>query len=440
MRLTGWGQYPSHKCNLVAPRSIADAQALIAAGHCIPRGNGRAYGDSALNTAMTMHMKHFNRMVSFDDHSGQLVAESGILLADVIAAFLPKGWFPSVTPGTKFVTLGGMVAADVHGKNHHKDGSLGQFIDWIEVLDCEGRVRRCSREQNEVLFAWTIGGMGLTGIILRVAMRLQRIETSWIRQTSRPARNVDVAIDQMEGNLDATYSVAWIDCLAKGSALGRSVVMFGEHATVDELAKKHRKTPLKTQPKRRLNVPMNAPAGLLNQWTLRAFNHSYYNAGIRNKGTRLVDWDSYFYPLDAILNWNRIYGRKGFAQFQCVLPLETSRNGIRALLQATSNAGTGSFLAVLKRFGKQNGPFSFPMPGYTLALDFPINRKTLMLMQQMDDIMIAHQGRSYLAKDSRMTAATLRQTDPRVDMFTQMRETLGARDRFSSVQSERLKL
>lgn len=440
MKLSGWGRYPVHEARVTAPRDMAGLVECLAHGSLIVRGNGRSYGDSAVNGINTVSMRHFNRMIAFDPHDGQLVAEGGVLLSDVISVFLSRGWFPAVTPGTKFVTLGGMVAADVHGKNHHREGSFGACVDWLDLLQSDGSVARCSRREHPDLFEWTIGGMGLTGVILRVAMRLRPVETGWIRQTTIPAWNLDEALAALEDSDRATYSVAWIDCLSRGDALGRSLVMLGEHAVVTDLPAEKRTRPFETKKKRRLSVPLDLPSGLLNGLTVRAFNEAYFRAGLRKAGEALVDWDGYFYPLDAILGWNRIYGRKGFVQFQCVLPLDQSRDGLEALLRATAAAGQGSFLAVLKRFGDQASRFSFPMAGYTLALDFPVTRRTEPLMQTLDQITLEHGGRFYLAKDARMSAETLRRSDPRTEEFLEMRRGAGRSFAFRSAQSERLNL
>jgi decaprenylphospho-beta-D-ribofuranose 2-oxidase len=440
MTLSGWGRYPVHSAKVFAPRTNGALADRVRAGSMIARGNGRSYGDSAVSLQNTVHMRHFNRLMAFDAETGQVVAEAGILLADIIHTFLPQGWFPAVTPGTKFVTLGGMIAADVHGKNHHIDGSFGSFLDWIDVMDAQGTVRRCSHQENTNLFAWTIGGMGLTGVILRAAFRLRPVETGWIKQTTLPTTNLDATFAALEQSSNAPYSVAWIDCLSQGNILGRSLVMLGQHATRNDLTKQQQKSSFDAPAKRPKSMPFALPSGVLNGVTARAFNALYFRRGSRNAGTQLVAWDSYFYPLDTVLGWNKIYGRKGFAQFQCVLPLDQSRTGLQALLTATSTAGAGSFLAVLKRFGPQQGRFSFPMPGYTLALDFPVKTKTLALMNILDQITLAHGGRFYLAKDSRMTAETLRASDPRTDHFVQMRDAAALRPVFASAQSERLDL
>ncbi|MCW1429715.1 FAD-binding oxidoreductase [Novosphingobium sp. JCM 18896] len=440
MMISGWGRYPRQDCVVHSPRSEADLRGLVERGPAIARGNGRGYGDCAQQPANTVSMLKLNRMLAFDADTGLLVVEAGVLLAEVIDAFLPRGWFPPVTPGTKFVTLGGMVAADVHGKNHHRDGSFGRFVAWLDLLDGTGEVRRCSAQSDPELFAATIGGMGLTGVILRVAFHLQRVESGWIRQTTLPAPDLDTAMRLFEDHADVPYSVAWIDCLAGGRSLGRSAIMLGEHAVAADLPEALRMAPFRTPRRKLRNVPFDAPAGLLNGLTVRAFNAVYYRRQVMKRGLQLVDWDSYFYPLDALGQWNRIYGGRGLLQFQCALPLASARAGLAELLAAISASGQGSFLAVLKRLGGlPGGTFSFPLDGYTLALDFPVSAKVLALMERLDAIVLAHGGRFYLAKDSRMSAATLRASDRRVPQFLALRQAEGAAA-FASSQSERLEL
>lgn len=442
MKLSGWGRHPSADCAVARPR---DAEALDrtlaeAPGDLIARGNGRAYGDSALNLGLTLDMRGLDRILGFDPVTGQVVAEAGVLLADLIEVFLPRGWFPAVTPGTKFVSIGGAIASDVHGKNHHAHGSFGMFVDWIDVLGPDGEERRACRAENAELFEWTLGGMGLTGVIVRAAIRLTRVQTGWIRQTMHPAADLATAMDLFEHGQDATYSVGWIDCLASGAATGRSLVMLGEHARLDELGPKERRDRWVQQPRGKKAVPIDFPSFALNSLSVRAFNKLYYVNGRRQAGLALIDYDSYFYPLDAILEWNRIYGRKGFAQFQCVIPLAASKPGLKALLKAIAHSGQGSFLAVLKRMGAQQSRFSFPMEGYTLALDFPMRQDTPELFALLEAIAIDHGGRFYLAKDSLLTPERLRQSDGRTAAFTRMREASGAGARFRSLQSERLRL
>ena len=320
------------------------------------------------------------------------------------------------------------------------DGSFGAFVDWIDVMDAKGTVQRCSRQENAELFAWTIGGMGLTGVILRAAIRLRGLETAWIKQTTLRAANLDAAITLFEQARDAPYSVAWIDCLSKGNKLGRSLVMLGEHARPDDLTESQRNNVYQCGTKRRISVPFNLPSLLLNSITISGCNAFYHWNSARKAGRRLVDWDSYFYPLDSILGWNKVYGRSGLAQYQCVLPLDQSRQGLHALIEVISRSRTGAFLAVLKRLGAQRDGLSFPMLGYTLALDFPVNDRTLALMTVLDQITLAHGGRLYLAKDSRMTAETLHLSDSRAKHFAQLRANGDLRQVFASAQSERLEL
>ncbi|MCB1405632.1 MAG: FAD-binding oxidoreductase [Rhodobacteraceae bacterium] len=437
MQLSGWGRYPRVDGQLDAPRDAKALAALIGTAPLIARGMGRAYGDSAVGKT-TVSMRHFNRMIAFDGENGQLVAEAGVTLGEIVDSFLPRGWFLSVTPGTQFVSLGGAIAADVHGKNHHSEGSFGRYVDWIDLIGAEGQITRCSRTDNADLFHWTLGGMGLTGIVLRAAIRLKRVESGWIRQTTIPARNLDEALDAFEDTYSATYSMAWIDCLATGDTMGRSIVMNGEHAGRADLPSDRRAHPFDMPRHGRRRVPFDFPGFVLNPLSVRLFNAAYYQKGLRTPSTGLVGWGPFFYPLDAIRDWNRIYGRKGFMQFQAVLPMESHAEGLRAVLAAIARTRAGSFLAVLKRFGAQDSRLSFPMEGYTLALDFPVNRRSLALMPELDRITADHGGRFYLAKDSRMSAETLRRTDPRWAAFAQFRHESGLASRFASAQSERL--
>jgi len=440
MEIAGWGNFPQLDCAVSAPRSEADLAAQVARGHAIARGNGRSYGDSAISPRNTIDMRNFDRMIAFDPDAGVLVAEAGVILSDVIDAFLPRGWFPMVTPGTRLITLGGAIAADVHGKSHHINGSFRTCVDWIDVMGPDGSVTRAARDENSDLFGWTIGGMGLTGIILRCAIRLKPVQSGWIRQQMIPADNLAAAMRAFEDNMNAAYSVAWIDCAAKGAHLGRSLVMLGEHARADEVAPQHRHRPLHVPAKPKHTFPFPLPGFALNPLTVRAFNALYYWNGTRKAGDSLVDWDEFFYPLDAIAKWNRLYGRRGFMQFQCVIPTETAEPGLHALLEAIAASGQASFLSVLKRFGPQSSPISFPMAGYTLALDFPRTRRAIDLMPRLDAITLAHQGRFYLAKDSRLPAETFATADPRAADFAAWRQAQGLTHAFSSAQSERLTL
>ena len=437
--LSGWGRFPSVQGVSYRISDERDVRGQVSSGPVIARGNGRSYGDSAAQPNGTLDMRSMSHMIDFDEETGILVAEAGVILGDVIAAFLPRGWFPPVTPGTKFVTLGGMIAADVHGKNHVRDGSIRRYIEWIDVMGADGVIRRASNDSEKGLFDWTVGGMGLTGVILRCAIRLMRVDTGWIRQETHVAQNLSVALDIFDEN-QSRYAVAWFDCLATGGALGRSIVMLGEHADIADLASVQQADPYSIPARRRLKVPFDAPGFALNRYSLRAFNSLYYKAQSRKSGGSVVDWESFFYPLDAILGWNRIYGRRGFAQYQVALPLGQSKAGLNALLDEISSSGEGSFLAVLKRLGPEEGPISFPLEGYTLALDFAVSDKVLALLERLDAITLEHGGRPYLAKDSRIKAATFHRADPRADEYVRYRKRTGAGPIFASLQSLRLKI
>ena len=437
--LSGWGLFPRKTVYKQAPKTISELKNAIASSSVIARGNGRSYGDSSINNQNTIDMKNFKRFLYFDDSQGLLVAEAGVLLKEVIDIFLPKGWFPLVTPGTKFVTLGGMVAADIHGKNHVKNGSFGNHLLWIDIINNKGEVVRCSREENSDLFFWTLGGMGLTGIIIRVAFFLRPVKTAWIREKTFVAKNLAQAFEIFEDNLNSTYSVAWIDCYTKGKSLGRSLIKIGEHAEIKELNLEKKFNPLIIPRKKKISIPFYFPSFILNKFNVRIFNFFYFLKGKISKKSKYVDWDTFFYPLDNISYWNKIYGKKGFAQFQCVIPLSKSKKAISELLNCISYSKSGSFLAVLKRFGTQESNFSFPMEGYSLALDFPINADNLFLMKLLDEITIKHGGRFYLAKDSRVKKDIFEKSDIRDNEFRKYREKK-LKLKFNSIQSKRLDL
>ncbi len=437
MRLSGWGRFAPVDCDTRAPRDAAALADALARGPAIARGMGRAYGDSALNATNTISMRHFDRFIAFDDETGQLVAEAGVTLDAIIAAFLPRGWFPAVTPGTRFVSLGGAIAADVHGKNHHCDGSFGAFVDWIEVMQRGGTILRASRTENAELFAHTLGGMGLTGVILRAAIRLRPVQTGWIVQELIPVETLDQMLDTFEGATDAPYSVAWLDAM---SGTGRGHVMLGHHAAVRDLPVRDRATPFAVRRPLRLSLPVTLPGFVLSAPVMRLMNALYWRLGLRKAGQSLVDWERYFYPLDAIAGWNRAYGPRGFVQFQCALPLDAGQSGLKLLLQALAEAGAGCFLTVLKRFGPGAGPVSFPMEGYTLALDLAATPANLKLIERLDQITLDHGGRFYLAKDARVKPAILHAADPRLERFAQWRRAEGLDAAFVSAQSERLGL
>ena len=439
-QLSGWGRYPVRDCTLWQPGTAEALHATLAPlPSSIARGNGRSYGDASLNPDATIDMLRLDRLIAFDEATGELACEAGVLLSDIIASFVPRGWFVPVTPGTRLVTIGGMIASDVHGKNHHGAGSFCDHLAWVDLDLGDGRVLRCSAHENADLFAATCGGMGLTGVIVRAAFRLVRIETAWMRQRTLRARDLNEAMALFEQSHDWTYSVAWIDCMARGRDLGRSAILLAEHARIGELDPPRRAEPLARPPRKPKKVPIDFPGFALSGFNVRAFNRLYY--ATQRPSDLLVALDPYFYPLDALADWNRIYGRRGFVQYQCVLPLAESETGLRRLLETIAAAGSGSFLAVLKHMGPGSfGMLSFPMPGYTLALDFPATADNLALLDRLDAITAGHGGRIYLTKDARLPPAMVARGYPRLAEFKALRARHGLDRRFSSLLSQRLGL
>jgi decaprenylphospho-beta-D-ribofuranose 2-oxidase len=442
MILSGWGRYPTIDCRTRFLRNDDDLSKVFAqTDSLIARGNGRAYGDAALNKDTTLLMRGCDRFLMFDKSAGLVECESGLLLSDLLSLVVPHGWFPPVVPGTKLVTIGGLIAADVHGKNHHRDGSFGDYVESLLLATGGGDLLRLSREENSDVFLATLGGMGLTGTILEATIRLAPVETGWIRQRTIVAPNLAAAIAAFEANEDAAYSVAWIDCIAKGADLGRSLVYLGEHARLSELddGSVGKRFPPTGRP--RLTVPIDFPNFVLNHLSISAFNELYYRMGARRAGNPvLVEANPYFFPLDAIGDWNRIYGGRGFVQHQCVLPIEGAPGALAEILERVARRGDASFLAVLKKLRPASGLMSFPMGGYTLALDFAVSPGLMDFLETLDETVVKAGGRLYLAKDARQSRDTFAAGYPALDRFQEIRRSLDPARRIRSRLAERLAL
>jgi FAD/FMN-containing dehydrogenase len=436
-RISGWGRYPVATTALATARSVEAARLETAAGRgIVARGAGRAYGDAAIGTERTLDVTALDRMRAFDTATGLLTAEAGVRLADIVAVFLPRGFFPPVLPGTKYATLGGAIAADVHGKNHHRDGGFGEHVESLLLATPAGELLQLSRNTEPELFRATIGGMGLTGTIVEATLRLSRIETGWIRRRTIPARDLTAALASLEATADSHYSVAWIDTLARGSNLGRSLVFLGEHAQSADLAGRQ---PFAATAARPLTVPFDFPAITLNRWSVGAFNAAYFHSGAGASGEeKLVPVDAYFFPLDRLGGWNRIYGKSGFVQHQSVIPLQTAPAALAEILSRIARRGDASFLSVLKRLGSGAGLLSFPLPGYTLALDFPMRPGLLEFLEELDQIVVRAGGRLYLAKDSRQSRATFEAGYDGLAQFRAIRQAIDPDGRVSSHLSRRL--
>lgn len=439
-KIANWGNYPVLSSDVNSFSAVDQLRKLLLNGeNYIARGNGRCYGDASLapNTISTLK---FDKIISFDVAGGIFECQSGITLDKILGIIAPHGWFLPVSPGTKFITIGGAVASNVHGKNHHIDGSFGNHIIDMDILLSNGHVITCSPLQYPDLFEATCGGMGLTGIITRVKFRLKKIGTAYIRQKQIKAENLEEIFSLFEEYKHNMYSMAWIDCLKGNGSLGRSILIVGENANYDELNVKQKYHPLVLPEKKQLVFPVNLPSFALNYYSVKAFNFLYYHKNIRKEINNIVPYEPFFYPLDAILHWNRGYGRKGFIQYQFVLPLEASKKGLTDILNRIIKNGTGSFLAVLKLFGKHDSLISFPMEGYTLALDFPVRNGLFSFLDELDKVVMSYGGRLYLSKDARMNPETFWKSYPNVNKFAEIIRKYNPDLKFRSLLSDRLLL
>jgi len=433
--VAGWGRHPVEVGRVERPEHLA---LPAGAEPLVPRGLGRAYGDAALPSApggCVLESTRADRIREFDPVTGQLRCEAGLSLAEILRVFVPRGWFPPVTPGTKFVTVGACVACDVHGKNHHRDGSFGGFVDRLRLLTADGRLVDCGPGRERELFLATVGGMGLTGLIVEVTLRLRRVETPWIVLETQGVAGLEAMLEGLR--LSAAhwpYTVGWIDCLAQGSDVGRGILMRGRHATQVEAGTR------RARRGRRIHVPIDAPEWLLNPLFMRWFNRLYAWSHGRTLRRRVVSYDAFFYPLDAISQWNRLYGPRGFLQYQCVVPRTAGPRPVAALLERLAAAGAASFLAVIKDCGPASEAYlSFPLEGTTLALDLPYRGAvTEDLIHELNAIVIDHGGRIYLAKDAVTRAADFARMERRLAQWRAVRDRWDPGHRFRSALSVRL--
>jgi FAD/FMN-containing dehydrogenase len=400
-----WGRYPRATQQII-PLYWRDAVLPDVAGTVLPYGNGRSYGDVCLNDGgALLHTRGLDRLIAFDSASGILRCESGVLFADILAFAVPRGWFLPVTPGTQYITIGGAIANDVHGKNHHRAGTFGEQLRCFELLRSDGSRVLCSRAENAGLFAATIAGLGLTGLVTWAEFALKRIAGAWMSTQTLTFNGLPEFFALSTQSEHAyEYTVAWIDCAGSGKTFGRGLFIRANHAEDSR--------PLPRT--RQLRVPFTPPFPLVNRATLHAFNALYFHGARR--GDAVMPYRPYFYPLDAVDDWNRIYGPRGFLQYQCVVPPAQAEDAIAELLRTIAASGAGSFLSVLKVFSDRPaaGILSFPRAGTTLALDFP-NRgsATFDLLERLDDVVVAAGGAVYPAKDARLRAERFRRYFPR---------------------------
>ncbi len=437
MELEGWGH--THRVEAQVGRPEREREMVAAlhgstGGTITARGAGRSYGDAALNQGgFVVLTERLNRVLALDVETASVVCEAGVLFRDLIDLCMPHGLLPPVCPGTAYVSVGGAIANDIHGKNHDAVGSMGAHVRWLDLLLPSGKVQRVDRESDPELFASTCGGVGLTGIILRACLQLLRVPSAHVRVREQRISDLDGFIEALrEARTSAAYSVGWLDGLARGSNLGRGILRTG--AFIAEPVGLAR-------PARRPQVPFDLPGWVLNPFSMRAFNAIYLRSAPRSPRTYLAPVDRYFFPLDAIGHWNRMYGKRGFYQFQCVLPDAEAPTGLRALLDAVSASGDGSFLNVLKTLGQGSGGYlAFPIPGFTLAIDIRRSRRADALMQTLAGITVHHGGRVYLAKDETLDPRSFATMYPGLDRFRDVIERVDPEHRMSSDQDRRLRI
>jgi decaprenylphospho-beta-D-ribofuranose 2-oxidase len=441
--LTGWGRIAPSTAELAEPAGPAEAAALLrrATGGAIPRGLGRSYNNAAQCAGgLVLSTARLNRIVSLDKVTGVAVCEAGVSLEQLMVAGLPAGWFVPVSPGTRQVTVGGAIAADVHGKNHHVAGSFASHVLSIDMLLPGGQP--CTLTPRDELFWATAGGMGLTGFIVRAAVQLKRVQTSLVKVDTVRTADIDETMAVLaEHDRRYAYTVAWSDSLARGRALGRSVITSGDFAAPGDLTARDRDNPFAFDPRARLGAPAAFPPGLINRYSVRFANAVWYRKAPRLREAELQTIGQFFHPLDGIRNWNRVYGPGGFRQYQYVLPFGAEA-AVRQSFELVSGHPAPSFVTVLKRFGTGDpGLLSFPVPGWTLALDFPARTPGLgPMLDELDRLVVRHGGRVYLAKDSRVPAAVLEEMYPRLPEFRKLRADLDPAGVLASDLSRRLGL
>jgi decaprenylphospho-beta-D-ribofuranose 2-oxidase len=439
--LAGWGANLRATCLFAEPETPDELRARVLPSGTIARGLGRSYGDPALNTGhLVLGTRRLDRYLGFDEATGTLTCEAGVSLAAIIKDFAPRGFFPMITPGTKYVTVGGAIANDVHGKAHHVQGCFSACVDAMRILLASGEVVTTSRTELPDLFWATFGGMGLTGIVLSATLRLRKIESTYFRQKAIVVKNLDEMLAALEENDHLyPYSVAWVDPVARGAALGWGCLSVGDHARRDELPAELAASPLRVSGPPKITVPFELPELTLNPLSVRVLN--VLMRQVLGRGKPFAHYEKFFYPLDFVAEWYRGYGRRGFTQYQFVIPFADGPRHMRAILDAIMSSGELPFLNVLKRFGKESGGIlSFPCEGYTFAIDFPVRAGTVALVHRLDQMVHEAGGRIYLGKDSYVEPAMFRAMYPAIDEFLAIKKKYDPTGVFVSDQARRVSL
>ena len=433
--LYGWGRTSPSVSDVVSPATELEViKDMSTAKQYIARGLGRSYGDAAQLGGGTVIDNRDLDGVGVISNDGVVTVGAGTSIDELLSFSIPQGWFVPVTPGTRQVTLGGAVAADVHGKNHHVDGSFGNHVLEMRLVTPKGAVTISPKDDAELFWA-TVGGMGLTGVITTVTVQMLKIESSQMLVDTERFENLDAVMSAMQSGDDAyKYSVAWVDCMTKGSSMGRAILTRGDHAKKGDNSKR-----LEGPKPAKLLVPFNAPSGLLNSLTIKAFNEVWFRAAPKKKLAQPQSLSAFFHPLDGVRDWNRLYGKRGFVQYQFAVP-DSAGETVNKVIERLSSSGVPSFLAVLKRFGPSNdGMLSFPMAGWTLALDLPVGPSALpQVLDDLDEMVLNAGGRIYFAKDARLSHEKVRAMYPRLDEFLNVKNRVDPEGRLISDLSRRL--
>lgn len=439
-KIAGWGNYPSVESYITIPRSTNDLIKLLNEVTLIPRGLGRSYGDQAINeNKLVAICTRLNYFFNWDEQNGILECGAGTSLEEIISVFAPAGWLPMICPGTKFVTIGGAIANDIHGKAHHIDGSFVNCVISFNILLADGTVMQASRTENSDLFWANFGGLGLLGVILSAKIQLRKIETTYFKQKSIVIKNLDHMLEALEEyDEQYNYSVAWIDALAKGKKLGSGVLTVGNAAKLSELPGKLKNNPLKIHSKQKLSVPVYFPDFALNGITVKLLNRVI--AFVQNSPKEFVHYEKFFFPLDAINNWNKGYGKRGFIQYQFVIPEENGKQNVAEILEMIAGSGCTPFLNVFKRMGEGQGILSFPFKGYTLAIDFPVTKNLHAFTKKLDAKVLAAGGRLYLGKDAMLDEQMFKQMYPQHKEWLAIKRKYDPINKFTSNISRRLGL
>ena len=433
VKISGWGKNVSVHKNIYNPKNNEEIIDLIfnkKISNFITRGLGRSYGDSSLADNV-VSLKDYNKFFNFNEKDGFIECSSNYSLNELIKIILQKGWFFKVTPGSKFVTIGGAIASDVHGKNHHLDGSFANHVMSLKVITAEGKLYNCSKDENKQLFHATCGGMGLTGIIVSAKIKLLRIKSKFIDVQILKTKNLKETITKFKELSEIKYTIAWIDTSSKTRDRGRSVIFIGNHSDDGDL---------EFYEKKKISIPSNFPGIILNKYTIKLFNKIYYYFH-KDKKKFKQNLDSFFYPLDYINNWNNLYGKNGFTQIQILIQEEDPEVIINKVLDFFQEKGQYSFLSTLKEFGKGNENYlSFPDKGYTLTMDLKMNKKLKKIYEEFENLLIGHKVKVYLTKDSLMTEKYFKETYMNYNKFKEIKNKHDPMNLVNSFQSFRINI